>query len=127
MAGVVNRPGVESRSLLRAFAAVAAAAALAGGTATVARPAGKIATLEVGDAFVAKGQTGRLPGAAHDAVGVVIVRGSWSGGPWHVLTTTRTDAAGRYRFRLKPQRRGRLAIRITPPDNQVQRFVLRVV
>jgi len=119
VAGVLN--GVRLASALLVVAAIA------GVGATAARSSVKTATLAVGDVFVARGQTGRLPGAAHDAVGVVVVRASWNGGAWHVLTTVRTDAAGRYRFTLAPHRHGRLTLRIQPPDRQIQVFVLHVV
>ena len=112
--------------LRRTLIAFALSAALAGLLACPAAPAGKTAKLALGDVFVARGQTGIPPGSTHHAVGLVVVRGRWNGGVWTVLTTTRTDAAGHYRFAIKPRRRGVLTIRISPPDEHVQGFVLHV-
>ena len=99
----------------------------AGTGASVARSAGTTRTLEVGDVFIVKGQSGRLPGATRHAVGAVTVTGSWNGGAWVFVTRTHTDATGHYRFTVKPVRRGRLELRITPPDREQHRFVLHVV
>lgn len=110
----------------RTLIAFAASVALAGLLVGPASPAGKTAKLALGDVFVARGETGIPPGSTHHAVGLVVVRGRWTGGVWKVLTTTRTDAAGRYRFAIKPRRRGLLTLRISPPDGHLQGFVLRV-
>jgi hypothetical protein len=61
------------------------------------------------------------------AVGAVVVRGRWDDGRWYVVTTTRTDAHGRYAFSVRPARRGVLTLRVTPPDRHERRLVLRVV
>ena len=83
--------------------------------------------LQVGDTFVVSGQTGSKP---HDGVkratGAVIVRARWDGGAWYVLTSTRTDENGRYRFKVSPRRRGLLTLRVSTPDRVQHRFVLRV-
>jgi hypothetical protein len=86
-----------------------------------------VTTLHVGDEFVVTGQTGSLLGHPRRATGTIVVRGSWNGGPWHVITTTRTDATGHYRFVIRPRRHGRLTVRIFPPDKQIRRLELRVV
>jgi len=111
----------------RATVAVIASSVLAAVLAAAASSAGTTTErLALGDVFVAKGQTGIRPGSTHRATGIVVVRGRWGSGAWKVLTTTRTDAAGRYRFAVTPHRRGLLSIRISPPDEHAQHFVLRV-
>jgi hypothetical protein len=99
-------------------------AVMAGGTTASATP---VRTMSLGSTYVVNGQTGTLDGGTMRATGLVVVRGKWAKGMWHVLTTTRTDARGRYRFALKPAHRGLLAVRITPPDRRDVRFLLRVV
>jgi hypothetical protein len=84
-------------------------------------------TFSLGATFTAKGQSGRLPGESHRAVGTVVVTGRWNGGAWQFVTRTTTDAQGRYNFKVKPGRRGQLELRIRPPDNSLQHYVLRVV
>jgi hypothetical protein len=84
-------------------------------------------TFGLGATFTARGQSGRLPGATHPAVGAVVVTGRWNGGAWQFVTRTTTDSQGRYRFRVKPGRRGQLELRIRVPDKSVQHYVLRVV
>ncbi|HEY0417275.1 MAG TPA: hypothetical protein VGC78_12905 [Gaiellaceae bacterium] len=121
MAGVVRRGAVVGSVVLVVVAAVAA------GSGAAARAAQHVRTLKVGDTFLARGASGRLPGATGHAVGRVVIRGSWNGGAWRVVTTTRTDASGRYRFVVKPSRRGTLKLRITPPDRYQQSFTLHVV
>ena len=98
----------------------------AGACATAAR-SGLIRTLSRGDTFNIKGQSGRLPGKASRAVGAVTIIGRWNGGAWHFLARTQTDTSGRYRFTVKPTRRGQFELRITPPDHFIQRLVLHVV
>jgi hypothetical protein len=106
-----------------------ASLALAVGTCmcTVAESAVGTRTFRLGATFTATGQSGRLPGAAHRAVGTVVVTGRWNGGAWQFVTRATTDAQGRYHFKVKPVRRGQLELRIRPPDNALQRYVLRVV
>lgn len=86
-----------------------------------------VRTIQLGSTYVVKGQTGSFDGGTVRATGVVVVRGKWAKGVWHVLTTTRTDAHGNYKFSVKPGHRGLLAVQITPPDKRVQSFLLRVV
>ena len=92
-----------------------------------ALPGQNVTTMQLGATFTATGRTGSAPGHHVRAVGKVVVAGRWGAGAWRVLTTTRTDRAGRYRFTVKPQRRGNLTLRITPPDRHVRRFLLHVV
>lgn len=103
---------------------VAIAALLA---ATTSASGATVRTMSLGATFVVRGQTGSLDSQSVRAVGLVVVRGKWAGGSWHVLTTTRTDAHGDYRVVIKPRHRGLLAIRITPPDKRELHFLLRVV
>jgi 5-hydroxyisourate hydrolase-like protein (transthyretin family) len=84
-------------------------------------------TMTLGSTFIVTGRTGTATGTTLRAVGVVVVRGRWNGGRWHVITTTHTDRHGRYRLTVKARRRGVLSLRITPPDRQDKRFVLRVL
>jgi hypothetical protein len=81
--------------------------------------------MKLGSTLTIKGHTGSATSTT-PAVGKVVVSGRWGTGPWRVLTTTTTDDAGRYRFTLKPQRRGNLALTIRTPDHQPQRYVLHV-
>lgn len=111
---------------MRSAAALIAAVAVAAACAATAGSA-QHRTIRLGWTYVVRGETGFRPGAAHRAVGLVVVRGRWRGGHWHVVTTTRTDAHGRYRFAVKPARRGILTLRITPPDRFEIRIVVRVV
>lgn len=83
-------------------------------------------SLRLGGTFTASGRTGSLKGHFVRATGLVVVHGRWNGGNWYVVTTTNTDRAGKYRFTIKPRRRGTLLLRIVPPDKQERRFVLRV-
>jgi hypothetical protein len=100
-------------------ALVACAAAPAGGA---ARPK----LLRVGWEFIVWGQTGTPSRSAPHVVGLVVVRGRWADGHWHVITTARTDAQGRYRFAFRVRRAGWFNLRITPPDKGEKHFVLRV-
>ena len=111
----------------RRVACAVAAALVAGLAVATAASSANTATLSVGDTFTATGATGRLPGATSHAIGTVVVRGSWNGGPWSILTRTRTDSAGHYHFTIKPHRHGRLVLLIAPPDKYVKRFVLHVL
>ncbi len=83
-------------------------------------------SLQVGSTFTVTGRTGSATGKHTRAVGKVVVSGRWGKGRWHVLTTTQTDQAGNYGFRLKPHRRGNLTVRIAPPDQHPQRYMLHV-
>lgn len=104
---------------------VVTCALLSAGTAVAASP--PVTRLAFGSSYFLRGVTGSLPGRSASAVGVVVVSGRWQGGTWHVITTTRTDAHGRYRVTVKPRRRGVLSLRVATPDHQLHWFVLRVV
>lgn len=82
--------------------------------------------LRVGWKFIVWGQTGTPSRNAPHVVGLVVVRGRWADGRWHVITTARTDAHGRYRFAFRVKRAGWFDLRITPPDKGEKHFVLRV-
>jgi hypothetical protein len=79
----------------------------------------------VGGTFTVSGLTGSAAGKTR-AVGIVLVRKSWDGSSFAYFTKARTDAHGRYRIAITPQRRGLLRLRIVPPDKNVVVFVLRV-
>jgi len=87
--------------------------------------AGQGVSMELGATLTIKGRTGSDTGKER-AVGKVVVSGRWGLGPWRLLTTTMTDSAGSYRFTITPHRRGTLTLRITPPDHQPRRYVVRV-
>jgi hypothetical protein len=116
------RPLVRRALLLFALAAVLACAAAPVGDAGAAR----VQVLRVGWKFIVWGQTGTPRQNAPHTVGLVVVRGRWSDGHWHVITTVRTDADGRYRFAFRVHRTGWLRIRIVPPDKGDKHFVLHV-
>lgn len=82
--------------------------------------------MQLGSTFTVTGQTGSVAGKQTRAVGKVVLEGRWGTGPWHVLSSTKTDRDGSYRFLVRPQRRGSLSLRIEPPDHHPRRFVLRV-
>ena len=96
--------------------------------ACVAVPAGdaRPQLLRVGWKFIVWGQTGTPSRDAGHVVGLVVVRGHWTDGRWHVITTARTDAQGRYRFAFRVKRAGWFDLRITPPDKGEKHFVLHV-
>ena len=83
-------------------------------------------SMKLGSTFTITGRTGSAPGEGTRATGTVVLRGRWGTGTWHVITTTVTDSAGRYRLAITPRRRGTLTLRIAPPDHHVRRYVLRV-
>jgi hypothetical protein len=87
----------------------------------------RVTTLHVGDTLTVSGRTGSAPGHLRRAVGLVVVQGRWNGGRRYVVTTTRTDSDGRYRFRVRPRRHGWLVLRVVPPDKHPQRFVVHVL
>lgn len=87
----------------------------------------RVTTLHVGDTLNVTGITGSAPGRVRRAVGRVVVEGRWNGGRRYVVTTTRTDANGRYRFVVHPRRRGSLVLRIVLPDRHPQRLVVHVL
>lgn len=109
---------------LRIVTVLAAAGALA-----VPALAGseRVTTLHRGDTLTVTGRTGSARGDVRRAVGRVVVEGRWNGGKPYVITTTSTDADGRYRFVFHPRRRGWLVLRILPPDKRPQRFVVHVL
>jgi plastocyanin len=110
----------------RTLAAAAAAAVAALAVPALAHGA-RSTTLHVGDTLTFTGRTGSRPGHLRRAVGLVVVQGRWNGGRPYVLTRTRTDAQGRYRFVVRPHRHGLLVLRILPPDRHPQRFVVHVL
>jgi hypothetical protein len=89
-------------------------------------PGAAVTTMQLGSTFTVSGHTGSAAGHSVRALGKVVVSGRWGSGPWHVLTTTRTDETGNYEFILKPNRRGDLTVRIAPPDHRSRRFLLHV-
>ncbi len=103
----------------------AAACALAVVPATSAASSGRHLTLTLGSSLMIKGETGS--NSNQRTVGVVLVRGSWNGGPQFVLTSTRTDGKGRYHFTVRPNRKGVLTVLISPPDRRPITYVLRIV
>jgi hypothetical protein len=110
---------------------VAVAVALLAAAAALVAPAwaqgARVTTLHVGDTLTVSGRTGSARGHVRRAVGLVVVEGRWNGGPRYVVTTTRTNAAGRYHFVVRPHRSGWLVLRIVPPDKRPQRFVVHVL
>ena len=88
--------------------------------------AGRAFSLQLGSTFTITGRTGSDTGQSTRAVGKVVLSGRWAGGSWHVIATTMTDSAGRYRFTIKPRRRSVLTLRIAPPDHHPRLYVLRV-
>lgn len=87
--------------------------------------AGQSFSMQLGSTFTITGRTGSDTGKTR-AVGKVVLSGRWGNGPWHVITTTKTDSAGNYRLSVKPHRRGDLTLRIAPPDHHPRRYVLHV-
>jgi hypothetical protein len=83
-------------------------------------------SMKLGSTFTITGRTGSETGKHTRAVGRVVLSGRWGAGTWRVLATTTTDAAGSYRFAIKPSRRGDLSLRIAPPDRHLRRYVLHV-
>ena len=104
---------------------LAVACALAVVPAASTASSGRHLTLTLGSSLSVKGETGS--NSKQRTVGVVLVRGSWNGGPQFVLTSTRTDSKGRYRFTLRPSHRGVLTVQILPPDRRPITYVLRIV
>jgi len=88
--------------------------------------AGKGYSMKLGSTFTITGRTGSAVGTQTRAVGKVVLAARWGVGPWRLLTTTSTDSAGNYRFTIRPHRLGDLTLRITPPDDHAQRYVLHV-
>jgi hypothetical protein len=107
------------------MAAVLAAVAALASPAFAA--ASRVTTLHLGDTLTVTGITGSAPGHVRRAVGPVVVQGRWNGGRRYVVTTTRTDTNGRYRFVVHPHRRGSLVLRIVLPDRHPQRLVVHVL
>ena len=112
---------MRGRGLLRrpilgiAILAVAAAA-------PTASAASRAWTLHLGGTFSASGHSGG------GRTGTVTVKGRWgASGPYELVTSTKTDSAGRYSFSVTPNRRGVLTLQIVPPDHHLQRLVLRVL
>ena len=108
-----------------AIAFVALTVALASSSVSPAHPT-RVQVLRVGWKFIVWGQTGTPRRNAPHVVGLVVVRGRWRDGQWHVITTARTDAHGRYRFAFRVHRTGWLRLRVVPPDKGDWHFVLHV-
>lgn len=117
------------RRLTRTASFTAALAAAAALSVPAGAQGSRVTTLHVGDVLTVTGRTGSAPGSGslRRAVGRVVVEGRWNGGRRYVVTTTRTDADGRYRFAVRPHRQGLLVLRVLPPDKRPQRFVVHVL
>lgn len=114
------------RAVLRRAALVSCVLAALAVAAPAASAKTPVTKLHVGDAFIVSGQTGSRKGQVRRAVGLVVVRGRWNRGAWFVLTTTRTDVNGNYKFRIRPSKHGVLQVLIATPDRLARRYVLRV-
>ncbi len=114
-------PDMRNRHLLLALLIACALAVVPASAAS----GGRHLTLTLGSSLSVKGQTGSS--SKQRTVGVVLVHGSWNGGPQFVLTSTRTDNTGRYHFTLRPNRKGVLTVQISPPDRRPITYVLRIV
>ncbi len=111
--------------------AVVAAAAVMTATISVtqaaAAPLLSNRTIKLGSTYYIRGQTRTLPGSTAHVEGPLTLRGSWDGGPWHVITRTHTvGSTGRYRVDVHPTRRGVLRLRLRAPDSAYS-VVLTVV
>lgn len=102
---------------------VVALAALTVSPTALATP---VFSLKLGSTFHITGRTGSAPGTHTRALGRVVLSGRWGTGPWHWITTTKTDGQGYYRLAVKPGRRGNLTLRITPPDHHLRFYLLHV-
>jgi hypothetical protein len=116
--------GDRMRRRLLSFVALAVLAASLAAPALTA--VGHSVTLPLGSTFTVTGRTGSVKGKHDRAVGKVVVSGRWGNGSWYLLTTTRTDQAGNYAFKLRPHRRGDLTILIEPPDQHARHYLLHV-
>jgi hypothetical protein len=85
-----------------------------------------VTTMKLGSAFTITGKTGSVAGTHARATGKVVVSGRWDDGRWHVLVALLTDHAGNYTFTIRPHHRGRLLLRIAPPDHHSRRYLLHV-
>lgn len=103
-------------------AALAAALAAPG----LAFSGADVTSMKLGSTFTITGQTGSMHGKHVRALGKVIVSGRWGTDRWHVLVVVKTDRAGNYQLSIRPQHRGNLTLRITPPDHHPQRYLLHV-
>jgi hypothetical protein len=76
--------------------------------------------LTLGQVYTITGRTaGRVDGS-------VVLSGRWHGDHWKIIIRTTTHGDGTYRLVIKPRRRGQLELRISTPDDRVQRVVLTV-
>ena len=66
---------------------------------------------------------GRVPGYGGR---FVVVEGSWNGGGWITLATSRIGRRGAYRARFRLARTGMLHVRLTYPDGTTSSGVMRV-
>lgn len=118
---------MRGEPMRRRFLPVVVPAALAASlVVTCPAAAGNGVSMKLGSTFTITGRTGSAPGKHTRAVGKVVLSGRWGTRPWHVLATTVTDGAGKYRFAITPRRRGTLTLRIAPPDHHPRRYVLHV-
>ena len=73
---------------VRRLALPVAAVVLLASPALAASP---VTRLHVGDEFIASGQTGSLAGHKKRATGLVVIRGSWNGGPLSGVGMTKSS------------------------------------
>lgn len=126
MAGRVG-VGHNLRGRVRRHAALLVVLIAALVAATAAPAATRPRTMQLGATLVVTGQTGSAANEAVRAVGAVVVRTSWDGGPFRTIARTRTDKDGHYRVAFTPSRKGLVTLRIETPDNRPGVFLLRVV
>jgi hypothetical protein len=74
------------------------------------------------------GHTGSVVGSGSPAraTGTVVVWARRGHGPWYVVMRTSTDAAGRYRARFQPTRRGTYTVRLATPDRASTIYIIHV-
>ena len=93
-----------------------------------AQPSGLVdKTITLGSSYTIAGQTGAPQAGAPRATGNVILSGKWNGGPSQVLLRTTTGPDGRYKLTIRPQRRGKLRLKLTTPDHRTTSVVLTIV
>ncbi len=107
--------------------AIAAAATIISVDAAAASRVLPNRTIRLGSTYFISGQTRSLRGSVGHVQGPLTLSGSWDGGPWHVITRTRTrGSTGRYRIVVRPRRRGVLRLRLRTPDT-VYSVTLKVI
>jgi hypothetical protein len=81
----------------------------------------------LGQTRMTLGQVYTITGRTANRVdGAVVLSGRWHGDRWKIIIRTTTHGDGTYRVVLKPRRRGQLELRLSTPDDRVQRVVLTV-